>query len=271
LTTYYSVSVEPEMIRLRSGDTATYYVTITNVSAPVGEWRFGSLTWEEMNGEYSVYSPIAVRGVVLGAPEAVSGSGESGSASFDVTFGYTGSYSAAPHGLEPAVVTSDNVVQDPDQSFSPADGFSNLHQFTLSGAALFRIAMPPGATPNPNTDIDIFVFDPDGNFVASSTSGGTNELIDIVLPMDGTWDVWIHGWSVPDGVTTYDLYTWAISATPGGNLSVDSAPAAAVIGESGTVDVSWSGAAAGAWHLGAVSHTGDSGLMGLTLVEVDNR
>jgi hypothetical protein len=35
--------------------------------------------------------------------------------------------------------------------------------------------------------------------------------------------------------------------------------------------VSWSGATAGQWHLGAVSHTGDVGLMGLTLVEVDNR
>jgi hypothetical protein len=35
--------------------------------------------------------------------------------------------------------------------------------------------------------------------------------------------------------------------------------------------VSWSGATLGEWHLGAVSHTGDVGLMGLTLVDVDNR
>ena len=31
------------------------------------------------------------------------------------------------------------------------------------------------------------------------------------------------------------------------------------------------GADIGAWYLGAVSHTGDTGLLGLTLVDVDNR
>jgi subtilisin family serine protease len=58
----YDVTVSPSSFRLKSGDTATYYLTITNVSAPIGEWRFGSLTWHEKDGEYSVYSPIAVRG-----------------------------------------------------------------------------------------------------------------------------------------------------------------------------------------------------------------
>ena len=83
------------------------------------------------------------RPALFSAPAEVTGSGESGSASFDVAFGYTGSYTAAPHGLEAATVTSDNVVQDPDQNFDPEDGYSNLHKFTLSGAAQFRIAMPP--------------------------------------------------------------------------------------------------------------------------------
>ena len=37
-----------------------------------------------------------------------------------MNFGYTGAYTAAPHGLVPATVTSDNVLQDPDQTFDPA-------------------------------------------------------------------------------------------------------------------------------------------------------
>ena len=69
----------------------------------------------------------------------------------------------------------------------------------------------------------------------------------------------------------YDLYTWVISATPGGNLTIDSAPASATQGATESIDLSWTGATAGEWHYGAVSHTDDSGLMGLTLVEVDNR
>jgi subtilisin family serine protease len=266
----FDVTVEPSTFMLKKGQSATYAVTITNVSAPLGSWRHGSLTWSENTGHYDVYSPISVKASLFDAPPEIGGTGETGSASFDVTFGYAGSYAAAPHGLEPATVTTDNVLQDPDQSFDPGDGYSNPHPFTLSGAALFRIAMPPEAT-EPDADLDIFLEDPTGAIVATSTAGGTNELIDVVSPMNGTWIVWIHGWSAPGGDSDYDLYTWAISATPGGSLTVDSAPTSATIGSVESIDIGWTGATAGGWHLGAVSHTGDSGLMGLTLINVDNR
>jgi hypothetical protein len=264
----YAVKVRPHVITLEPGESATFEVTIDNLRAPIGEWRFGSLTWE--SGMYAARSPIAVRAATFKAPAAISGSGEEGSASFDVSFGYSGDYAAAAHGLEAATVTSDNVLQDPDQTFDPTDGFSNQHDFDLSGAAFFRIAMPPEAT-EADADLDIFVYDPTGEQVATSTSGGTNELIDIVLPMDGTWSVFVHGWSAPGGDSDYDMYSWVISATPGGNMSVDAAPAEATLGVTGSIEVSWTGATAGEWHLGAVSHSGDEGLMGLTLVDVDNR
>jgi hypothetical protein len=264
----YDVTVSPSRLKLRPGQSATFEVTITNVDAPVGEWRFGALTWR--SGNYSVYSPIAVKGALFEAPPVVTGSGESGSVSFDVTFGYAGSYSAAAHGLEPASVTSDTVVQDPDQTFDPSDGFSNLHEFDLSGAAFFRVAIPPEST-EADADLDVFVFNPGGSLVASSTNGGTDELVDITLPADGTWSVYVHGWAAPGGDSAYDMSSWTISATPGGNMVVDSAPGSATLGATEAIDLSWTGATAGQWHLGAVSHTGDAGLMGLTLVEVDNR
>jgi hypothetical protein len=293
----YEVTVSPSKLRLKKGDTETYEVTFTNESAPIGEWRFGSLVWRDKtrhhddehspeddtetdnddddwrhkSRHYEVHSPIAVRAALFSAPAQIDGSGESGAASFDVRFGYTGSYSAAAHGLEPATVTSGKVVQDPDQNFDPNDGFSNLHQFTLSGAAFLRIAMPPESVASPDIDLDIYVFDPSGNLVASSTSGGTEELIDIKLPMDGTWSVYVHGWQTIAPSADYDMYNWIIQATPGGNLAIDSAPTTASLGAVETIDVSWSGATVGQWHLGAVSHTGDSGLMDLTLINVDNR
>jgi subtilisin family serine protease len=266
----FDVTVSPSSFRIKKGQPVTYHVTITNTGAPSGEWRFGSLTWSDENGHYDVYSPIAVKAALFSAPAEISGSGESGAASFDVSFGYTGSYAAVAHGLEPAVVTSDNVLQDPDLTFDPNDGFSNEHQFTLSGATFFRIAMPPEAT-EADADLDIFVYNPNGVQVATSTSGGTNELIDIFSPMDGTWSVYVHGWSSPGGDSDYDMYTWVISATPGGNLTIVSAPGSASIGATETIEVSWTGATTGEWHLGAVSHTGDVGLMGFTFVNVDNR
>lgn len=110
--------------------------------------------------------------------------------------------------------------------------------------------------------------------MAQSSSGGTDEQIDIQLPVDGTWTVWVHGWSTPGGDSDYTMWAWEVPLASGGSLSVDSAPASATLGAVGTVDVSWTGLTSGGlgdWYLGAVSHTGDVGLMGLTLVNVDNR
>jgi hypothetical protein len=270
------VKVEPSTIQLTTGQTAAYSVTITNVSAPVGEWRFGSLTWHEKTGNFKVYSPIAVKAALFSAPAEVSGSGVSGSASFPVSFGYTGSYAAAGHGLVPATVTSDNVLQDPNQTFSPSDvgaGGANLHQFTLSGVTFFRIAMPPEAA-EAGADLDLYVYNPANVLVASSTSSGTNELIDIFSPADGTWSVYVHGWDAPGGDSDYNMWTWVVPLATGGSLGVNSAPASATIGTTGTVNISWSGLTSGSianWYLGAVSHTGDVGLMGLTLINIDNR
>lgn len=270
------VTVNPSSFSIGAGESVTYAVTFTaNSNAVLDQYAFGSLTWHASDGSrrgnYSVYSSIAVRPTLFGAPAGISGSGEDGSASFDVSFGYTGDYTAAGHGLESATVINDNVVQDPDQSFDPTDGFSDAHTFTLSGAAYMRVAIPPEAVASSDIDLDVFVADPTGAIVAASTLGGTDEVVDLVLPADGVWTVYVHGWQTVGASADYTLYAWVVSATPGGNLSVDSAPASAVIGTTGTIDVSWSGAAAGEWHLGAVSHSDASGLIGLTLVEVDNR
>jgi subtilisin family serine protease len=268
----YNVTVSPSAFSLKPGQSATYEVTITNDgSAPAGEWRVGSLTWNDKTGHYNVRSPIAVKGSLFSAPAEISGSGEASAIGFDVRFGYTGSYSAARHGLVPATVTSDNVVQDPDQTFDPTDGFSNRHDFVLTGAAQLRFRMPPESVSDPTIDLDLFLYDPSGVLVATSTSGGTNEEIDIVLPADGTWSLYVHGWQTAGPSADYDLYSWVVSATPGGNLVIDSAPTSASSGSIDAIDLSWTGATAGEWHLGAISHTGDAGLLGLTLINVDNR
>ena len=264
----YDVDVSPSNFRIAPGETVTYTVTFTNESAPIGEWRTGSLTWK--SGQYEAYSPIALNGALFDAPGEVDATGVDGTAAFEVTFGYSRAYTAAAHGLEPAVLIEDTVLQDPDQVFDPGDGFSNAHTFDLSGAAFFRVAIPPEAT-EPEADLDVFVFDPSGAMVATSTSGGTDEEISIAAPTDGTWTVYVHGWQTIDEDSDYTMYTWIVSATPGGNMEVTTAPTSATLGATETIEASWAGATAGEWHLGAVSHSGDEGLMGLTLVNVDNR
>ncbi len=265
----YSVTVSPSNFTLKSGQSATYQVTITNVSAPIGEWRFGSLTWNDQTGHYKAYSPIAVRGAKFDAPAEISGEGESGSASFNVKFGYTGAYAATGHGLQAATLTVDNVAQDPNQSFNPGDGFSDQHTIPVAGALFLRVAIPPEAT-EAGADLDVYLFNPGGALVASSGLPGTNEEISIPNPADGNWTVFVHGWLAPGGDSDYTLYSWVLSNTPGGNMTV-TGPAAATIGTTGTINVNWTGAALGQWHLGAVAHRDGASLMGTTLVEVDNR
>lgn len=263
----YEITVSPSSFRLKPGGTASYSVTATNVSAPVGEWRFGSLTWSDKTGHYDVYSPIAVKGALFSAPGVVAGTGESGAASFDINFGYTGTYSAAAHGLVADAPTSGEIGQDPDQTYpSSDDGDGGVHKisFPISGAAFVRWELIiPGSD-----DLDLFLEDSSGLIIAASTSGGTDELIELVLPADGTYTMVVHGWSVPSAPLPYTLHYWEVPVASGGSLSIDSAPASATVGTVGTIDISWSGLAAGTRYLGAISHTGDAGLMGGTLVEV---
>jgi subtilisin family serine protease len=264
----YEVTVEPSTLRLKKGDTASYEVTITSVSAPAGEWRHGSLTWSDKTGNYDVYSPISVKGALFNAPTEVAGSGTDGTASFDVSFGYTGDYSVAPHGLSARVDTSDFSTQDPDQTYPSGDDAPhgvNKHLFTVTGSAYVRWQL---VIPGPD-DLDLFLEDSSGNIVAASTSGGTDELIELMLPADDTYTMVVHGWSVPNEPLPYTLENWDVPLASGGSLSVTSAPASAVQGATGTIDVAWTGLSSGTEYLGAVSHSDASGLIGLTFVGVD--
>lgn len=261
----FKVMVEPSRLILNPGDSATFAVTFINETAPIGEWRFGSLTWK--GSGYNVYSPIAVKASLFKTPAAVSGSGESGSASFGINFGYTGDYTAAAHGLEAPILSSGEIGQDPDQTYPSGDDSTvgvQRWDFPISNAAFVRMVLSiPG-----DDDIDLFLEDSSGNLVASSTNGGTDELIELTMPADDTYTLVVHGWSVPSAPLPYTVSTWIVSQTPGGSLNIDSAPASAAVGTTGTVQVSWSGLAAGTDYLGAVSHSDSSGVLGFTMVEV---
>jgi hypothetical protein len=92
-----NVLVAPTNLSLGPGQTATFDVTFVYESGPLDLWRFGSLTWT--SNDHEVYSTIAVKPVSLTAPAEITSIGGSGSVSFPVEFGYTGSYVPGVHGL----------------------------------------------------------------------------------------------------------------------------------------------------------------------------
>ena len=199
----------------------------------------------------------------------MAGTGVTGSASFDVKFGYTGAYTAVPQGLVAEVVTPGEISQDVDQTFPSADDGAGVDKipFDLTGAAFARWEMIiPGAP-----DIDLYLLDPAGNIVAISGAPGTDELIDFEVPeAGGIYTLVVHGWSVPTAtpVLPYNLSSWVIPATTGGSLSIVSAPTSAVIATTGTVTVGWTGLTAATRYLGDVAHVGPDGLLARTLVSV---
>src|SRR5690606_8850942 len=251
----YQVQVTPSKVRLAPGESATVTIQITNKSAPLDEWRFGSLTWK--GSGYDVRSPIAVKGAALGVPAEVTGSGTSGRVTFDVGCGYSGDYTAAAHGPGPLVGGPDAVDQEPDQTFNPDDpAGTTAHEITVSDVAYLRLELTTAdLTPaDPAIDIDLYLYNSAGEQVATSTAGGTDEHIDLRLPADDTYTLYVHGWQTLGGTVDYTLRTWLVPlAADTGALQIASAPGQAVSGQSGTVEASWSGLDAGTTYLGAVS------------------
>ena len=108
----------------------------------------------------------------------------------------------------------------------------------VTDSAFLRIAL---AIPGPD-DIDLFLENSSGTIIAASTNGGTDELIELVLPADDTYTLVVHGWSVPNAPLAYAVDTWSVPLTPGGgSLSIDSAPASADGRYDRNRRLSWSG------------------------------
>jgi hypothetical protein len=269
----YDVTVTPDRITLAPGESATFEVAFLNQGAPVGEWRFGSLAW--VDGRNRVRSPIAVKAVAIEFPDSVTGTGAAGTVSIPVAFGYTGPYLPGAHGLAPDAPIAGTVTQDPDNTtWSPAEvgAGTTAHQIPVSDAAHFRITLNTAdLTPaNAAIDIDLYLYNSVGEEVASSTAGGTAEIIDLRVPANDTYTLYVHGWQTTGIEVAYNIHTWTVpAAAGGGSLAITAAPPSATIGTLANVDATWTGLATGN-YLGAVSHSDGTTTFGYTLVEVDN-
>lgn len=266
----FSVSVSPDRVRLNPGESAVVDVTIVNETSPVDVWAFGALTWS--GGGYEVRSPIAAKAALFSAPDGVSGTGVDGSVEIPVEFGFSGPYTAAPHGPVKSAPLPGSVDQDPDQTFDPNNlvGTAAI-PITVSGSAFLRLSLDESdlAVPNPDVDIDLYLYDSAGNEVASSTAGGTAELIELTLPADDTYTLYVHGWQTLGGTVEFAVQSWDVPLAAGtGALTVEGAPSSVSIGDTATLIAAWSGLDAGEEYVGAVSHSNSGGLIGLTLVEI---
>jgi hypothetical protein len=246
----FNVAVSPTSFNIAPGATQTYTVTFTRTSAALNVYTGGQLTWSD--GSHSVRSPLVVRPVALAAPLQVSGTG--GPINYNVTFGYTGAFTATARGLIPAAITSGTVADDPTDSTC---------SLSSPNAVLLPVSIPAGTTyarfslfdadvaPG-GTDIDLCVFRGTTQ-VGGSGSGTSAEEVNLVNPLaDTNYTVVVQGWGVA-GSSPFKLHTWLLGSANAGNMTV-SAPGTATTGATGAITLNFSGLTAGTKYLGSVAY-----------------
>ena len=286
----YNVSVTPSEITLAQGESASYELTITNDTAIPNVWEFGALTWEGQQGNLNdVRSPIAVKALAFITEDEVDATGPEGTAQFDLTFGYSGEYTAQVHGLNSATPVGFITLQDdPDNSFafsfSDPSTFATIIQDIEPGTAFRRFAMYNEYTTG-NDDFDMYLYYCPGRSctqIASSTNAGSDEAVDVLLPIptvfrpdglsDNPYVLFIHAFETEaaDATLIYYESTFGI-VDDAGNLTVD-APTQATSGDTVPVTINWAGLPTGLLEkqLGAISHSDPNGIQNLTIIDIDN-
>ena len=276
----FSVTVDPTSLSLMPGQTAGFDVTINNESALLDLWWFGDLTWS--SDAHDVRSPIAVRAASITAPGEIERAGGTGTETFQITFGYNGSYTPRVHGLDRATVISGLFVDnDPTKNFTPRlDNGVTGRRFQINPDQIFlRFALLDALTDGED-DLDLYVFycgtvpGSPCRRIGESGSLTSEEEFNLFNPPPGFYDVYIHGFET-DEVSggpgaNFSLLAWELGTFEDQGNMTATGPAFVSAGMTGDVTIDWSNLAAQQIYLGAISHLTPQGVGGLTLIKITN-
>jgi hypothetical protein len=95
-------------------------------------------------------------------------------------------------------------------------------------------------------------------------SGTSAEEVNLLGPAAGNYTVIVHGWGVP-GSSPFKLHTWLLGSADAGNMTVV-APATAETGETGTINLTFSGLDPATRYLGSVAYGGAASATNPTIV-----
>jgi hypothetical protein len=213
----FNVAVNPSSLTLNKGETKSFTVNFTRTTAALNAYTGGQLTWTD--GTHRVRIPLVVRPVALVAPAAVSGNG--GPISYNVTFGYTGAFTASARGLIPAAITAGTVADDPtDSTCSLTSPNAVLVPVTIAAGTTYARFSLFDADVNPGSDIDLCVFLGTA-LLGTSGSSTSAEEVNLLNPAAGNYTVVVRA-----GVwlfIPFKLHTWLLGSADAGNMIV-SAP-----------------------------------------------
>ncbi|MDX1686747.1 MAG: S8 family serine peptidase [Candidatus Promineifilaceae bacterium] len=172
-------------------------------------------------------------GLVTLDPGAVTASGPAGMGTMEVSISSEialNNFVGEGFGLGTPTTTTETVNQDDPNDPSTAS-FST--EVEINHAARLEVST---ANSGGGSDIDLYVYDPDGNLAGASTTPDDTETVSILFPQDGTWRVDVHGWSVPAGTDTFEL---TINAIQGFDVPAAGLPDEIPAGGTATFQVAW--------------------------------
>jgi hypothetical protein len=272
-------------------DSATpWTVTFTRTSAPLNAYSKGFIVWTGDKG-HVVKMPVAIQPVRFAAPSEVSGSGTSGSLTYNTKAGYAGTLTyPSIRGLQAAVKDTKTVGPDSACAFNTADpdsmvaaGKANVSTFTTpAGASYVRFQTFASDATASARDLDMFVYRAapgSSTYALVATSGGpdANELVNSTssggLANGAQWKVYIHGCNVDAGGGSYTLFMWALTGTSSNPFTSTPSSHAVTIGQVDATQFAWSGLPADNRYLGRVLYGDGAVTFGtpVTQIEVSTR
>jgi Fibronectin type-III domain len=245
--------VTPSTLTLQPGEEGSFTVAFARTDAAFDEWAVGSLTWSD--GTHDVRSPITLRPVGVAAPQEVHGDASaSGSKAFDVTPGFTGDLQSTVSGLVGVTPTAGSVTTstfDPDNP-TPDAGTKVYDVVVPAGTRAARFSLDSADN---TADLDVYAY-LGGKLVGASASGSADEEVTLLNPADGTYKIYVNGFSTPGGTTSYGLANFVVPAASAGNASVTPSPAAVTQGVETTLNANWTGLDPAKRYFGVINYTG---------------
>ena len=170
-------------------------------------------------------------GKMIVAPGTVQGAGRSGSQTISVysELSFDGLV-ATGFGVSSPTTTTESISQDDPNDPSTAS-FSRT--VTMTNGAELTVATCCTAN---NSDIDLYLYGPDGSLLASSTTATDDEFVTVRFPADGTYTIEVHGWAVTGGSDTFEL---TVNAVQGTDISAVAGSGPLNAGQVRNVSVSW--------------------------------
>ena len=249
-----NVAISPASLTLNPGQTGSFTVTFTKTpSHTPGVYAAGQLTWT--GAGHSVRIPMVVRPIPLSAPAQVSGTGTP--INYNVRFGYTGPFTAAPRGLVPASKNTDTVATGASKSYVVAIPAGTSY-------ARFSLFDQPGVS----DDLDLEVRNAANQLVGASGGLTTTEEVNLLTPAAGNYTVTVVGFATQNPTANFTLFNWVLGTGSAGNMTVN-APASATIGTTAPITLTFSGLTPDTKYLGSVAYSGAAGMPNPTIVRVD--